>query len=42
MKSRDCLQDEITPLHEMSLGLAGIVFTMVLGPFVIYHIFLVS
>ncbi|EKM51585.1 uncharacterized protein PHACADRAFT_150099 [Phanerochaete carnosa HHB-10118-sp] len=34
--------DEITPLHEMSLGLAGIVFTMVLGPFVIYHIFLVS
>ena len=35
-------QDESTPLHEMSLALAGIVVTMVIGPFLLYHIYLVS
>lgn len=35
-------QDEHTPLHEMSLALAGIIFSMVIGPFFIYHLFLVT
>ncbi|KAI0087772.1 DHHC palmitoyltransferase-domain-containing protein [Irpex rosettiformis] len=34
--------DEQTPLHEMSLALAGIIFTMVIGPFLVYHMFLVT
>ncbi|GJE88445.1 DHHC zinc finger domain-containing protein [Phanerochaete sordida] len=34
--------DDATPLHAMSLGMAGIILTMVLGPFAIYHAFLVS
>lgn len=36
------MQDESTPLYEMSLALAGIVITMVIGPFLLYHIYLVS
>lgn len=35
-------QDESTPLHEMSLAMAGIIIAMLIGPFLIYHIYLVS
>ncbi|KAJ3558008.1 hypothetical protein NM688_g1169 [Phlebia brevispora] len=34
--------DESTPLHEMSLALAGIVIAMVIGPFFLYHAYLVT
>ncbi|KAI0683455.1 DHHC palmitoyltransferase-domain-containing protein [Cytidiella melzeri] len=34
--------DDQTPLHEMSLALAGIIVTMIIGPFLIYHMYLVT
>ncbi|KAI0345953.1 zf-DHHC-domain-containing protein [Trametopsis cervina] len=34
--------DEQIPLHEMSLALGGIIFTMIIGPFLLYHMFLVT
>jgi hypothetical protein len=36
------VQDEFTPIHEMLLSLAGIIFTLVIGSFLLYHIYLVS
>lgn len=36
------VQDDQTPLHEMSLALGGIIFAMMIGPFLVYHMFLVT
>ncbi|KIL58016.1 hypothetical protein M378DRAFT_87032 [Amanita muscaria Koide BX008] len=33
--------DNFTPIHEMCLALAGIVFTLVMGSFFIYHVYLI-
>lgn len=34
--------DETTPVHEMALAFAGIVFCMVIGPFFLYHCYLIT
>lgn len=38
----DVMQDPNTPIHELFLSFAGIVFTLVVGAFFLYHIYLVS
>lgn len=35
-------QDETTPVHELMLAFGGIVITLVVGPFLLYHMYLVS
>lgn len=40
--AKSFFQDDKTPLHEISLALAGIVITMVIGPFLAYHVYLTS
>ncbi|KAF5360510.1 hypothetical protein D9756_004886 [Leucocoprinus leucothites] len=34
--------NEYTPIHEMALAFAGILFTLVIGSFLCYHIYLIS
>jgi len=34
--------DETTPLHELGLGFAGITLTMVVGSFLVFHLYLVT
>jgi hypothetical protein len=36
------LQNEATPIHELILAFAGIIFTLVIGSFFSYHIYLIS
>lgn len=35
-------QDATTPVHELFLSFAGIAFTLVVGAFFLYHVYLVS
>lgn len=44
MNAFECamVQDTVTPIHELFLSFAGIVFTLVMGAFFIYHVYLVS
>ncbi|KAK7468920.1 palmitoyltransferase for Vac8p [Stygiomarasmius scandens] len=34
--------DEMTPVHELLLAFAGVVFTLVIGSFFLYHLYLVT
>ncbi|KAH7927826.1 zf-DHHC-domain-containing protein [Leucogyrophana mollusca] len=34
--------DQVTPVHELFLLMAGVVFTLVMGSFLIYHLYLIS
>lgn len=34
--------DETVPLHELALGFAGIILTLVVGSFLVYHLYLVT
>lgn len=36
------LKDEFSPVHEIGLVFAGVTFTLVIGSFFIYHLYLVS
>ncbi|EKM79294.1 hypothetical protein AGABI1DRAFT_74197 [Agaricus bisporus var. burnettii JB137-S8] len=34
--------NEVTPMHELGLAFAGIVISLVIGPFLLYHFYLIS
>lgn len=34
--------NEVTPIHELGLAFAGLIITLVIGPFLGYHIYLIS
>lgn len=38
----EVVQDETTPIHSLMLSFAGIVIMMVIGPFLLYHCYLVT
>lgn len=35
-------QHELTPVHELIITFAGIIFALVIGPFAAYHLYLIS
>lgn len=35
-------QDESTPVHELLLAAAGVIFTLVVGSFLVYHVYLIT
>jgi hypothetical protein len=36
------VQDQATPVHELLLAAAGVIFTLVVGSFLVYHIYLIT
>jgi len=36
------MQDITTPVHELFLSFAGIVFSLTIGSFFLYHVYLIS
>lgn len=35
-------QDEVTPIHELGIGFAGLIVATVVGSFLVYHLYLIS